>query len=168
MQSGPSNSHERGRAECMGGLQVGEKHRGREVDRPVILPRLVSFLNRVGVEKASCFPETNAGAWWLETDSKPSVGRFLIHIDAQDGQDLQDFFWRRRPCSPKNPQIPTRSSPESVSRAATDYHIPEASTLRPVQSITVSIIISLTEYRHRLADSKHLLQSTAIPHIIRG
>jgi len=32
--------------------------------------------------------ETNAGAWWLEAGSKSSVGRFLIHIDAQDAQDF--------------------------------------------------------------------------------
>ena len=64
-----------------------------------------------GVFQAS-IPETNACAWWLETGSKSSMGRFLIHIDAQD------FFWRRRACSPKHPQIRTRSSPESASRAA--------------------------------------------------
>ena len=38
----------------------------------------------------------------------------------------------------------------------------------PLQSINVFIIISLSEFRHRLAGSKHLLQSTTIPHIIRG
>jgi len=37
-------------------------------------------------------PETNASAWWLETGSKSSVGTFLIHIDAQDAQDLKDSF----------------------------------------------------------------------------
>ena len=34
---------------------------------------------------------------------------------------------------------------------------------RPLQSITVFNFISLTEYRHRLASSKHPLQSIAIP-----
>jgi len=31
--------------------------------------------------------DKNAFAGWLETDSKSSMGRFLIHIDAQDAQD---------------------------------------------------------------------------------
>ena len=43
------------------------------------------------------------------------MGRFLIHIDAQDAQD---FFRRRLACVPGHPQIRTRSSPESASRAA--------------------------------------------------
>ena len=44
------------------------------------------------------------------------MGRFLIHIDAQDAQD---FFRRRLACVPGHPQIHTRSSPESsVSSAA--------------------------------------------------
>ena len=38
------------------------------------------------------------------------MGRFLIHIDAQDAQD---FFRRRLACVPGHPQIRTRSSPES-------------------------------------------------------
>ena len=59
-------------------------------------------------------PETNACAWWLETGSKSSTGRFLIHIDAQDAQD---FFRRRLACIPGHPQIRSRSSPESASRA---------------------------------------------------
>ena len=29
---------------------------------------------------------------WLITGSKSSVGKFLIHIDAQDAQDIQDSF----------------------------------------------------------------------------
>ena len=60
-------------------------------------------------------PETNACAWWLETGSSSSTGRFLIHIDAQDAQD---FFLRRLACVPGHPQIRTRSSPESASPAA--------------------------------------------------
>ena len=40
--------------------------------------------------------------------------------------------------------------------------------LRPVQSITVFIIIGLCEFRRRLTGSQHLLKSTVIPHIIRG
>ena len=43
------------------------------------------------------------------------MGRFLIHIDAQDAQD---FFRRRLACVPGHPQIRTRSLPESASRAA--------------------------------------------------
>ena len=43
------------------------------------------------------------------------MGRFLIHIDAQDAQD---FFRRRLACVPGHPQIRTRSSPESASPAA--------------------------------------------------
>ena len=43
------------------------------------------------------------------------MGRFLIHIDAQDAQD---FFQRRLACVPGHPQIRTRSSPESASPAA--------------------------------------------------
>ena len=39
---------------------------------------------------------------------------------------------------------------------------------RPLQSITVFYIIGLYESRNRSADSKHPLQSTTIPHIIRG
>ena len=46
------------------------------------------------------FLETNAGAWWLETGSKSSPSRGFIDID---GQEAQEFFWRRRPCSPGNP-----------------------------------------------------------------
>ena len=34
------------------------------------------------------FPETNACARWLETGSKSSMGRLLIHIDARDAQDF--------------------------------------------------------------------------------
>ena len=60
-------------------------------------------------------PETPPCACCLETGSKSSTDRFLIHIDAQDAQD---FFWRRLACSPGHPQIRTRSSPESASRAA--------------------------------------------------
>ena len=40
------------------------------------------------------------------------MGRFLIHIDAQD------FFRRRLACVPGHPQIRTRSLPESASPAA--------------------------------------------------
>ena len=43
------------------------------------------------------------------------MGRFFIHIDAQDAQD---FFRRRLACVPGHPQIRTRSSPESASPAA--------------------------------------------------
>ena len=43
------------------------------------------------------------------------MGRFLIHINAQDAQD---FFRRRLACVPGHPQIHTRSSPESASPAA--------------------------------------------------
>ena len=43
------------------------------------------------------------------------MGRFVIHIDAQDAQD---FFWRRLACVPGHPQIHTRSLPESASPAA--------------------------------------------------
>ena len=86
-------------------------------------PKKMSSLLQKALEG---LPETNACAWWLETGSKSSMGRFLIHIDAQDGQDLQDFFRRRRPCSPGHPSIRTRSPPESASRAAashTDYPV---------------------------------------------
>ncbi len=60
-------------------------------------------------------PETTRCAGWLETGSKSSTGRFLIHMDAQDAQD---FFGRRLACIPGHPQIRTRSSPESAFRAA--------------------------------------------------
>ena len=43
------------------------------------------------------------------------MGRFLIHVDAQDAQD---FFRRRLACVPGHPQIRTRSLPESASPAA--------------------------------------------------
>ena len=43
------------------------------------------------------------------------MGRFLIHIDAQDAQD---FFRRRLACVPGHPQIRTRSLLESASPAA--------------------------------------------------
>ena len=68
-----------------------------------------------GMTRNSRLPETNACAWWLETGSLSSMGRFLIHIDAQDAQD---FFRRRLACVPGHPQIRTRSSPESASPAA--------------------------------------------------
>ena len=38
-------------------------------------------------------PERNACAWWLETGSWSSTGRFLIHIDAQDAQDFSGDGW---------------------------------------------------------------------------
>ncbi len=60
-------------------------------------------------------PETTPAAGWREAGSKSSMGRFLIHIDAQDAQD---FFRRRLACVPGHPQIRTRSLPESASRAA--------------------------------------------------
>ena len=40
--------------------------------------------------------------------------------------------------------------------------------LRPVQSITVFIIIGLCELRRRLTGLHHPLKSTVIPYIIRG
>ena len=40
--------------------------------------------------------------------------------------------------------------------------------LRPVQSITVFIIIGLCEFRRRLTGLQHPLKSTVIPYIIRG
>ena len=40
--------------------------------------------------------------------------------------------------------------------------------LRPVQSITVFIVIGLCEFRRRLTGLQHPLKSTVIPHIIRG
>ena len=40
--------------------------------------------------------------------------------------------------------------------------------LRPVQSITIFIIIGLCEFRRRLTGSQHPLKSTVIPYIIRG
>ena len=40
--------------------------------------------------------------------------------------------------------------------------------LRPVQSITVFIIIGLYEFRRRLTGLHHPLKSTVIPYIIRG
>ena len=43
------------------------------------------------------------------------MSRWFIHIDAQDAQD---FFRRRLACVPGHPQIRTRSSPQSASRAA--------------------------------------------------
>ena len=43
------------------------------------------------------------------------MGRFLIHMDAQDAQD---FFRRRLACVPGHPQIRTRSLLESASPAA--------------------------------------------------
>ena len=39
---------------------------------------------------------------------------------------------------------------------------------RPVQSITVFIIIGLYEFHRRLTGLYHSLKSTVIPHIIRG
>ena len=59
------------------------------------------------------------------------MGRFLIHIDAQDAQD---FFRRRLACVPGHPQIGTRSSPESASRAAAsrpDYPVHRCSIYSP-------------------------------------
>ena len=59
------------------------------------------------------------------------MGRFLIHIDAQDAQD---FFRRRMACVPGHPQIRTRSSPESASRAAAsrpDYPVHRCSIYSP-------------------------------------
>ena len=40
--------------------------------------------------------------------------------------------------------------------------------LRPVQSITVFIVIGLCEFRRRLTGLHHPLKSTVIPYIIRG
>ena len=40
--------------------------------------------------------------------------------------------------------------------------------LRPVQSITVFIIIGLYEFHRRLTGLRHPLKSTVIPYIIRG
>ena len=40
--------------------------------------------------------------------------------------------------------------------------------LRPVQSITVFIIIGLCEFRRRLTGLHHPLKSTVVPYIIRG
>ena len=56
------------------------------------------------------------------------MGRFLIHIDAQD------FFRRRLACVPGHPQIHTRSSPESASPAAAsrpDYLVHQCSIYSP-------------------------------------
>ena len=81
------------------------------------------------------FFETNPCAWWLETGSKSSRGRFLIHMDAQDAQD---FFWRRLACSPGHPQIRTRSSPELASHAAAsrpDYPVHPCSIFSPSRLI---------------------------------
>ena len=50
----------------------------------------------------------------LVTGSKSSVGKFLIHIDAQDAQD---FFRRRLASNAGNPQYRSGSSPELASRA---------------------------------------------------
>ena len=44
------------------------------------------------------------------------MGRFLIHIDAQDAQD---FFWKRLACNPEHPLTRTGSSAEPASRAGT-------------------------------------------------
>ena len=59
------------------------------------------------------------------------MGRFLIHIDAQDAQD---FFRRRLACVPGHPQIRTRSLPESASPAAAsgpDYPVHRCSIYSP-------------------------------------
>ncbi len=59
------------------------------------------------------------------------MGRFLIHIDAQDAQD---FFRRRLACVPGHPQIRTRSLPESASPAAAsrpDYLVHRCSIYSP-------------------------------------
>ena len=61
---------------------------------------------------------TNSCHWWLETGSISSMSRGFIDMD---GQDAQDFFWRRRACSPRHPQIPKRLSPESASRATAPH-----------------------------------------------
>ena len=59
------------------------------------------------------------------------MGRFLIHIDAQDAQD---FFRRWLACVPGHPQIRTRSLPESASPAAAsrpDYPVHRCSIYSP-------------------------------------
>ena len=100
-------------------------------ESPLFHPRMIRTAGR-----GPDLSETTPCAWWLETGSTkgheerrraimvpssrkdcrfPSMGRFLIHIDAQDAQD---FFRRRLACVPGHPQIRTRSSPESASPAA--------------------------------------------------
>ena len=61
-----------------------------------------------GREAGAPLPETNAGAWWLETGSKSRRGQWLIDMDAQDAQD----FLRKRPASnAANPQIRIGAGP---------------------------------------------------------
>ena len=101
--AGPGDAHERGRSECAGGLQVGEKYRGREVERTVILPRLVSYLNRSRVEKASCLLETNAvtqEAAGLRRrvcppPHQPSPAARLLRLPLKGG--VMEFYWK--PCA---------------------------------------------------------------------
>ena len=108
------------------------------------------------------------------------MGRFLIHIDAQDAQD---FFRRRLACVPGHPQIRTRSSPESASPAAAsrpDYPVhpvhrcsiyspsrwiyPVAGGGRPARRQTgVSQRVQVGFQRSRPPDTLHLTIGTTPP-----
>ena len=108
------------------------------------------------------------------------MGRFLIHINAQDAQD---FFRRRLACVPGHPQIRTRSSPESASPAAAsrpDYPVhpvhrcsiyspsrwicPVAGGGRPARGQTgVSQRVQVGFQRSRPPDTPHLTIGTTPP-----
>ena len=121
-------------------------------------------------------PETNAGAWWLETGSKSSRSKFLIHIDAQDAQD----FFRKRPASnAANPQVrigggppgsagvppafvsaqpPASPPPRSIGKHATDLLRPNLRRSRRQGG-------RLPHRRHteRLATAVHAGETPALP-----
>ena len=121
-------------------------------------------------------PETDAGAWWLETGSKSSRGKFLIHIDAQDAQD----FFRKRPASnAANPPIrigagppgsagvppafvsaqpPASPPPRSIGKHATDLLRPNLCRSRRQGG-------RLPHRRHteRLATAVHAGETPALP-----
>ena len=62
-----------------------------------------------GNQSGNLFSETKAGAGCRGTGSKASTGKFFIHIDAQDAQDLSGD--RREACTPA-----IGSSPKGVRR----------------------------------------------------
>ena len=81
-------------------------------ESPLFHPRMIRPV--VGGGGWTCLKQTPAPGGWKPVHSQAWVD-CLINIDAQDAQD---FFRRRLACVPGHPQIRTRSSPESASRAA--------------------------------------------------
>ena len=83
-------------------------------------------------------------AWWPETGPRSRTGQWFIDMDAQDAQD---FFWRRRACSPGHPQIRTRSSPESACRAAVSHTDYPVHPVHPCSKIAISEICTSSQTR---------------------